>query len=177
MIIWNNKSLAEKMRFLKDHAMSHSERYYHPELGFNYRMTNVEAALGVAQLERVDSFLKRKREIAHNYSKLLKDVPSVDVQPEADWAKNSYWMYSIVLNKNAKVKRSALMEKLKKLNVDTRPFFIANHLFPYFEKMKKAEKFPIALYLSENGINLPSSVLLKDKEITFISQAIREILQ
>lgn len=177
MITTNKKKLANDMRFLKDHAMSATKRYYHPKLGYNYRITNIEAALGVAQLEKAEVFLKKKREIALKYTKLLQDIPSLLFPPEESWAKNSYWMYSIVLKPGTKIRRANFMQKLKELNIDSRPFFIPNHTFPYFEGSKKKDQYPVATFLGANGVNLPSSVLLKNEQIEFISEAIHTLLQ
>jgi perosamine synthetase len=176
MCLTNNKKLAEKMRFLKDQAMSSTKRYWHPIIGFNYRMTNLQAAIGLAQLKKIEKFIKKKRKIAKYYREKLRDLAEkklITLQPEMPWAKSVYWMSSILIEDKARISRDKLMRKLEKEGIDTRPFFYSvNTLPPYKDK----EKFPVAENLSRKGINLPSSVDLTEKEIDFISKKIQKII-
>lgn len=175
MITTNNKTLAEKIRILRDHGASKRRRYYNPYLGFNYRMTNLQAAIGTAQLKKIDKILKRKREIAKLYEKNLEPlVPQVTLQGEASWAKNIYWMYSILVTNDGKINRDYLIGKLKKKGVDSRPFFFPAHKLPRF---KVNESLPIAESLAKTGINLPSSPSLTDAQITLICSTIKEIFK
>ncbi len=175
IIVTNNKKIAQRMQFLKDHCMSYTRRYYHSEMGFNYRMTNVQAALGLAQLEHVDLFMKRKREIAQQYEKYLRDISWLELPPAKKWAKTIYWMYSIILKPGAPITRDALMDLLAKNKIDTRPFFIPNHTFPYFKKETRRMKFPVADHLGKNGMNLPSSVLLSEEDVRRVCEVIRSV--
>lgn len=173
MITTNDPELAEKARFLKDHAMSKEIRYFHPEVGFNYRMTNIQAAIGLAQLERIDTILVRKREIAQLYHEYLKDCEGVILQPEAAWAKNVYWMYSILITNTSLLDRGSLMRRLRKRGVDSRPFFIPMHKLPPFRE--EDGDYPIAEELSKRGINLPSYPTLTNHEIEYICKMIKEL--
>ncbi len=169
MCVTNNKNLAQRMSFLKDSAMDYSKRYWHPEVGYNYRMTNVQAAIGLAQLERTERFIKIKRENAKIYNSFLKNVPGVTLPVEEDYAKNVYWMYSIIVDKPYALTRDELMAQLTKNNIDSRPFFYPMHTMP---SHKTKQKLPVSEYLSKHGINLPSSVKLKRGDIKRICDVI-----
>ena len=169
MCLTNNEELYEKMRILRDHGMNPNKRYWHDVIGFNYRMTNLQAAVGVAQLEKIDEFIKRKREIAKTYNSLLNDVKGIVLPPEMSWAMNVYWMYSILIEDDFYITRDQLMGKLEENEIETRPFFYPMHVMPPY---KSDIKFPVAERISERGINLPSAVTLKEEDITKIVEII-----
>ena len=168
MCITNDKKLADRMEFLKDHGMSKEKRYWHDEIAFNYRMTNVQAAIGLAQLEKIDKFIETKRKNASIYNKLLDGINGIVLPPEKQWAKNVYWMYSILV-KN----RDKLMEELRKNGIDSRPFFYPLHILPPY---KLDVSFPVSEQISREGISLPSSVKLKKDEIELISNKIKKFI-
>ena len=173
MCLTDDLKLAEKMKLLRDHGMSKTRRYWHPELGYNYRMTNIQAALGVAQLSRIDRILAMKNRIAQWYNQNLEGIEGIELPPQASWATNVYWLYSILIKKDFGLSRDKLMEKLKSKGIDSRPFFIPNHQMPYFhENTKKA--FPVAKMLSDQGVNLPSFPELQEKQVKYISRCIQE---
>lgn len=162
MCITNDKKLANKMDMLRDHGMNKKKAYWHPIIGFNYRMTNLQAAIGVAQLEKINDLIKIKRKNAQLYNSLLKDVRGITLPPEEKYAKNVYWMYSVLIQESFPVNRDKLITKLKEEKIDSRPFFNPiNSMPPY----KSNEKFPVAEELSRKGINLPSSVNLTKGDI------------
>jgi perosamine synthetase len=176
MCLTDNDSLAEKMRNLRDHGMSKHKRYWHDILGYNYRMTNMQAAVGVAQLKKLDSFIDAKRRIAETYKrelKILEDNGLIKLPPEAAWAKNVYWLYSILLMDRAKVNRETLMAELRKNGIDTRPFFYPINEMPIY---KTDESFPVTEDISKRGINLPSFTELTQEQIKFIADKIKSIL-
>lgn len=173
MVVTNNKDVYEKALILRDHGMSREKRYYHPVIGFNYRMTNMQAGLGVAQLEKVEMLVRRKIQIANLYNNLLKNIPRIILPPKEKWAKNTYWMYSILIKENSPVSRDILMATLKEKGVETRPFFIPVHLMPPY---LGNTTYPLAEKLSSQGLNLPSSVVLEDQEIRNISKMIINVL-
>jgi perosamine synthetase len=177
LITTNDSELADRMQFLKDHAMKPEKRYWHPELGFNFRMTNVQAAIGVAQLEQIDNFLEIKKKNAKLYAELLKGIKGITIQPEAEWAKNVFWMHSILVDEQEfGCSRDDLIKKLKEKGIDTRTFFYPMHqLPPYEESNLNDETFPVATRLSQQGINLPSSVKLLKEDVEFICRTIAEI--
>ncbi|MCP3682777.1 MAG: DegT/DnrJ/EryC1/StrS family aminotransferase [bacterium] len=168
MCVTNNEGLAKKMQFLKDHAMDPTRRYWHPMIGFNYRMTNIQAAIGLAQLENIGKIITAKRKNAALYNSLLDDS-DVTLPPEADWAKNVYWMYSVLSEK-----RDQLMETLKKNKIDSRPFFSPIHQMPPY---KSKETFHVADELAVTGLNLPSSVNLTKEDIERICGVINSVVE
>lgn len=174
MIVTNNKSFADKVKMLRDHGASRKRKFYHPKLGFNYRMTNLQAALGLAQMRRIDEFIEKKIAIARTYEKFLKQLGTeIVLQPQSSWAKSVYWMYSILIPNKGKKNRDFVVKQLRKKGIDSRPFFFPIHLLPRY---KTGEKLPNAEYLGKTGMNLPSSVNLEDMKIEFICKKISEIL-
>ncbi|MBU4224664.1 MAG: DegT/DnrJ/EryC1/StrS family aminotransferase [Chloroflexi bacterium] len=172
LLTTDEDALAEKVRFLRDHAMSPEKRYWHTEVGFNYRMTNLQAALGVAQMERIEEFIARKRWIAESYNQGLREVAAIRLPPEAPWATSVYWMYSILLNKDFPLSRDEVMARLRQQNIDSRPFFYPIHVQPPYQA---DISLPVAEDLSRRGINLPSAVTLSEENIQRIVQAIRNL--
>lgn len=169
MCLTNNEKLAEKMRQLKDHGMSAERRYYHLQVGYNYRLTNIQAAIGLAQLEKLDKTIEIKRKNVQLYNSLLKDIKGITLPIEESWAKNVYWLYSILIEKDYKLKRDELMLKLKNEGIETRPFFIPLHKMPY---MDEGLKLPIAEKTSEKGVSLPSSTKLTKEQIEKVCEII-----
>lgn len=175
MCLTNDEKLAQKMRMLRDQAMDPQKRYWHTDIGYNYRMTNIQAAIGVAQMEKIDRIITIKRENAKAYNVLLGNVSGISIPPEAEWAKNVYWMYSILLEEDAGISRDDLMLKLKEDGIDTRPFFYPMHTQPPYAENRCS--LPIAEDLAKRGINLPSSPLLKEQEIEYIVQSLLKHLR
>ena len=174
MVLTDNAEWAERARRLRDHGMSKEKRYWHPEIGFNYRLTNLQAALGVAQLERIDGIIAAKRRNAALYNDLLRDVPGVSLPPEAAWAQSVYWMYSILVEDQYGRSRDELMKELKASEIDSRPIFYPIHTMPPYLPGSQGQEFPIAVELSRKGLNLPSSATLTPQQINQICQAIQE---
>lgn len=172
MCLTDDEKLAEKMRQLKDHGMSKEKRYYHPQIGYNYRLTNIQAAIGLAQLERIEQIIETKRKNAKFYNSLLKDVKGITLPVEEPWAKNVYWLYSILIEKDYKLDRDRLMAELKAEGIDTRPFFIPLHKMPYLDEGLKLQ---VAEDLGMKGINLPSSTKLTKEEIHKIAETISRL--
>ena len=173
IITTNDGALAEKLRFLRDHAMSPDKRYWHTEVGFNYRMTNMQAAVGVAQMERIEEFIQKKRAIAKIYAEGLSGIASITLPPETDWAQSVYWMYSILLNADFPLQRDELLKRLKEQGIDTRPFFYPIHQMPPYAG--SGTHFPVADDLSRRGLNLPSAVTLTDSDLERIIRAIQQL--
>ncbi len=174
MCLTNDEKLATKMKILRDHGMNPSKRYWYDIIGFNYRMTNMQAAIGVAQLEKIDRFIEKKREIAAWYSKRLNELEQrrlIKLHPEMPWAKCVYWMYSILFQDVFRINRNELMGKLEKEGIETRPFFYPVHIMPPYEGSR--ESFPVAEKLSSFGLNLPSSVKLTEKNVQGICETLK----
>jgi perosamine synthetase len=174
MLVTNNEEIAEKARMLRDQAFEKEKRFWHRHLGFNYRMTNLQAAIGVGQMEIIDESVNTRRKNAQIYNSLLKDVEGITLPPEAKWAKNVYWMYTIMIEDSFGISRDELMRILKEKGVDTRPAFYPIHLQPLYAKQYKGEKYPVAEGLSRKGINLPSGNTLTKKEIEYVVRSVIE---
>lgn len=171
MIVTNDDALNSKMRILKGQGMDPNRRYWHPVVGYNYRMTNIQAAIGLAQLEQVDKFLEHRRELAKWYNEDLSSLKNEITMPyEASWAKHCYWMYTILVNKNDNDNRNHLMNFLADHGIETRPIFYPMHQMPpHYSNLA----FPKADDISSRGINLPTHVGLTREDISFISSKIK----
>jgi perosamine synthetase len=175
MVLTNDDELAEKIRILRDHGMNPEKRYWHEVIGFNYRMTNLQAAIGVAQLSKIDKFIEKKRRIAKIYAEELSGIPGIILHPEMPWAKNVYWLYSILIDPNkAKISRDELSKRLEKEGIETRKFFYPLHEMPIYAKYG-VYSYPVATTISRQGLNLPSSTKLTEEDARFIAQKIKEI--
>ncbi len=170
MVVCNDVEFAERCRHLRGQGVSATKTYWHDVVGYNYRMTNLAAAIGVAQLERVDEVIEAKRRIAARYCANLADVEGVTLPPEMPWARSVYWMVSILVEPSL---RDPLMAHLKVLGIETRPFFYPAHTLPMYET---EERFPVAERLGASGINLPSFPDLTDAEIDEVCAGVREFM-
>lgn len=176
MVLFNDAAAHERALILRDHGMSKQKRYWHDYVGFNYRMTNMQAAIGCAQMERLAEFVEAKRRMASVYNEGLKRHVSITCPPEKDWAFNGYWLYTCIINPETGVSRDELMAKLTKNGVETRPVFYPLHAMPpYQQYIRSGQKFPVTDYLSANGISLPSSVVITQDEQQSILRAIDSI--
>ena len=164
----NNKELADRMRILRDHGMNPQKRYWHNYIGFNYRMTNLQAAIGVAQLGRIDELINARKRVADWYNSGLSGLP-ITLPPILEWADPVTWQYTILLS-NRQVKEK-IIECLKDKGVDTRPMFYPIHMMPPY---RGKEQFPVAEDLSVRGISLPSSPNLKGSQLDYICNCIEE---
>ncbi|MBC7232368.1 MAG: DegT/DnrJ/EryC1/StrS family aminotransferase [Chloroflexi bacterium] len=173
MIVTDDPNLAAKARKLRDQAYEKERRFWHRELGFNYRMTNLQAAIGLAQIEKIDQFVNIRRRNAHLYNQLLNGIPGLILPPEANWAKNVYWMYSILVDDSFGMSRDELIAYLKSRNIDARPFFYPVHLQPLYADQFKGESYPVAEELSSKGMNLPSGNELTEDEVRRIADTIK----
>ena len=168
MCITNNKELKNKMDLLKTHGMKKEKRYWHEFFAYNYCMSNIQAALGVAQLKKIDSFIKKRKEISEKYKEFLK-VKGISFIPTNPNKENVYWMNVILTDK-----KDEIVSKLKENNIDSRPFFYPiNKMPPYFSN----EKFPVAEKFNKKGINLPSYTDLSYEDINKICEIIKGVLK
>lgn len=170
MVVTNDADLAKKIRMLRDHGMDPNHRYLHPILGYNYRLTNIQAAIGVAQLEKIETILKLKKEIANLYSNAFVTITGITMPPKASWAENVYWLYSIIIDEEKfGFNRDAVMAILKDNGIDCRPLFIPCHLQPIYTT---GQLLPVATKLAEKGLSLPSSANLTIENIKRITDLI-----
>ncbi len=177
MVVTDDDDLAARARRLKDLAHDPRRRFLHTELGFNYRMTNLQAAVGVAQLEEIDRFIAIKQEMARTYRELLSDTPGLTLPEEKEWARNVYWMYAVLVEEEFGMSRDELMRKLKERGVDTRTFFIPVHQQPLFQAREEFRhlSFPVAEALSRKGFYLPSGLALTESQMRRVSEEIHDL--
>ena len=167
MCVTNNLELKEKLESLRNQGMSKERRYWHPIVGFNYRMSNIHAAIGLAQLEGINDSINLKIRNAELYSERLKDI--VELPPNIKDTKNIYWMFCILSDK-----KDEIIKALKEKEIETRPLFSPIHKMPPYYI---GEKYPIAKELNKKGINLPSSIKLKEEEIKRICEIIKAVVK
>ncbi len=183
MVLTNDENIAERVSQLKNHCFGKgADRFLHKHVGFNYRMTNIQAALGLAQMEQADELVAARRRNAHLYSSHLRDLPLL-LPTEKEWAKNVYWMYGIVLGDDMKISRNDFMLQLFERGIETRPFFSPLHKQPCFFDQALANRpdcsgnYPVSDWLSERGLYLPSSSSLTEEQILKITTIIHELLR
>lgn len=179
MVLTNDKKYADQARQLRNLAFIEKRRFYHQELARNYRMTNLQAAVGVAQLKNVEKLIKIKRENARRYTKKLKDVNGLQFPIEKEWAKNVYWMYGIVLDKSTGFNAESFAKKLAQRSIATRPFFYPLHLQPVLRKIgiMPGGKYPVAERIAKQGLYLPSGLGLKNEQIKKVYSTIKNLLK
>ncbi len=165
LIITNNKVWAERAFFLENQGRYNSDPYWHPEIAYNYRMTNIQAAIGVAQLEKIDEMLAIRQHNAAHYHKRLTEVPGLTLPPQAEWASNVYWMYSVLVDDQFGMSRDKIRDKLNQADIETRPFFYPVHTLPMYNT---GQSLPIAEDLAQRGLNLPSGATLTSEQIDYI---------
>ncbi len=175
MLVTGDKEVMEKARVLRDHGMSKLKRYWHEAAGFNYRMTNMQAAVGVAQMERIDSFLARRREITDRYTNNLSGIQGLTLPPEEEWAGNIFWLYTVLLDDEALgISVEDMIERLKRKGIETRPVFPPLYLQPPYPKPKSPLK--VSEKIASRGISLPTGNDIMVEDIDRVTGAIRKIL-
>ena len=174
MLVTNDSALAERANFLHDHAMRPETRYYHSEIGYNYRITNLQAALGLAQLRRAPELIARKRQIMDWYREFLGDREDLQLNPSMPWAESSFWMVCAILP--SRINPDSMMKDLRASGIDSRPFFKPLHALPPTKKYNSGSQFPIAEDLSRRGLSLPCGVKLNREDVEFICSKIKCLL-
>jgi len=177
MLVTNNEEIYKKAQSMKNLCFGKEKRFLHEEIGFNYRMTNVQAAIGFGQMEKIEEFLKIKINNARLYNFLLKDVRGVVIPVEKTYVKNSYWMYAVRFSDDFGLSLEEIKKKLYEAGIDTRDFFIGINEQPVFKRMglQVGEEFPVSKKLSETGIYLPSGLDLKEQDIRYICDVLEKI--
>jgi len=171
MVIAQDEASAQRMRIVRGQGQSLTRRYWHEVLGFNYRMTNIVAAIGLAQIERLDAILARKRAVAARYEALLRGLP-VEFQRPMDGVESSHWLISVLLPPGAD--RDAVQREMASRGVDTRPVFFCAHEMPMYAK---GERFPVAEGIAARGLSLPSYPTLEDADLDRVADALGAALR
>lgn len=169
MVTTDDPAIFERVQFLKSHAMSPTRRYYHPEIGFNYRLTALQAAFGLGQLEGVETILAHKRRIAERYVRGLEGVRGIRFQADQANGSRVHWLFNICVEKEFGISRDELGKKLREKNIDTRPVFFPLSKLPMYVEGRPN---PVASRLSECGLSLPTGTGLLDEQVDRVVAAI-----
>jgi perosamine synthetase len=177
IVTTDDGALAARVRHFRDQGMLACRRYWHDVLGYNYRMTDLQAAVGCAQMEIVEQMVERRRNIARRYNALLSEVAELQLPVEMAWATNVYWLYSVVLKTGGEQARNRVMALLEQRGVETRPFFYPLHAMPPFQKEAEGCSFPVSARVSSHGLSLPSHGNLTDEQLEYVAAALKDALQ
>lgn len=180
MVLTNSPEIAERCFSIRNLCFNKQRRFVHDRIGFNFRMTNLQAAIGLAQLERIDLFVERKREIGIKYTSHLCVSSNLQLPMTCtSYARNIYWVYGVLLRESCPVDAPFVMAELHRRGIGTRPFFYPMHRQPVFRRMKLfgEEHLPVAEALGDRGFYLPSGSLLTDEQIQFVSNSLREVVE
>jgi perosamine synthetase len=178
MVLTSDSVIAEKARSLRNLCFRPERRFFHTELGYNYRMTNMQAALGVAQLERFDQIIAKKRRMGAEYTKRLQEIPGMQLPVEESWAKQVYWMYGLVLDESTGMDAVEFARRLDAEGVQTRPFFLGMHEQPVFwaRGLFKGERYPVAERIAKQGLYIPSGLALTNAQLEETCSVVKRIL-
>jgi len=178
MLLTNNEEYAEKAKSYRNLCFKAERRFYHTELGHNFRLTNIQAAIGLGQLERIDELVEKKRWIGQSYNERLKNIHGLSLPVEEPWAKNVYWMYGIVLDESTGMNAVNFAKFLRDQGITTRPFFLGMHEQPILRQMGffKDQDYPVAEQIARQGLYLPSGLTLKKAQIAQVVKAIEDSL-
>ena len=171
MLTTNDDALAAKLRLLRGQGMDAKRRYWHTVIGYNYRMTNIAAAIGLGQLEKAGWHLERREEVAHCYQKSLKGVQGMSWQTEKEWAKRIYWMFNVVIDERIG-DRDRIMAQLANAGIEVRPLFYPMHMLPPYQKEGHTEVFPVAERVSRQGFSLPTWAGLTHDDIQYVADTV-----
>lgn len=179
MVVTDNEELAERCRMLRNLCFRKDIRYVHDEISDNYRFTNLQAAVGLAQLERLDEFVERKRVMGKLYTEMLSDVKGIRLPvAETDYARNIYWVYGILLDEDIRVTNREITKLLAAEGVGTRTFFWCMHKQPVFQKneMFSGEKHETAEYLARKGFYIPSGLAITKEQMEIVTEKVKKVL-
>jgi len=178
MILTDDERLTEKCRSLRNLCFQNKKRFVHEDLGWNFRMSNLQAALGVAQLERLDEFVSRKRRMGNLYTRLLADMPGLQLPlASVEYAENIYWVYGLLLEERVGFDAEEAMRRLRALGVETRPFFWPMHEQPVLRRrgLFAGESYPVAERLARRGFYLPSGLGISETQIKQVAASVRSV--
>jgi len=179
MVLTSDPIYAEKARGLRNLCFRPERRFYHTELGYNYRLTNMQAALGLAQVERMAEIIARKRWMGQAYTERLQGIPGLQLPVEEPWARHVYWMYGLVLDKTMGLEAAEFARRLQALGVQTRPFFLGMHEQPVFlgRGLFRGECYSVAERIARQGLYLPSGLALTEAQIDQVCTAVKTVLE
>jgi perosamine synthetase len=175
MVLTNNDAVSARLRLLRGQGMDPGRRYWFPMVGYNYRMTNIQAAIGLAQVEQIGFHMQNRRRVAEWYGKHLRGLEQwLTLPTEMPWARHAYWMYTVVLRDTVPTDRQSVMQALDDAGIETRPVFYPMHIMPVYRQQPDA--FPVAGFLGARGINLPTHGLMSEEDVEYIAKRLKEII-
>lgn len=177
MILFKDIDASKRARILRDHGMSPDRRYWHEVVGYNYRMTNIQAAIGVAQMERVEHFMQHKRDLAAKYEEQLSEISDIVLPAEASWAYNTYWLYSVLILPASGINRDELIRSMALNGIETRAVFYPLHNMTIYEKYTNNKSFPNSEYIAQYGICLPSASSTTETEVIKVAEVFKNTLK
>jgi perosamine synthetase len=179
MVVTNDDALAARSRGLRNLCFRSDRRFLHTEHGYQFRLTNMQAALGVGQVRRIESIVERKRWAAAEYTKRLSDLPQLQLPMEHPWARSVFWVYGMVLSDDVPFDAAGFAQRLKALGVETRPFFLGMHEQPVYHEMGlfEGERHPVCERIARRGLYVPSGLALTLEQIEQVSDAVRQALR
>jgi perosamine synthetase len=176
MVLTNDEAISTRARLLRGQGMDPGRRYWFPVIGYNYRMTNIQAALGLAQVEQIQLHMQKRRTVAEWYGKHLRGLEDWLVVPtEMPWAKHAFWMYNVVLKKTLRMERDGVMAMLSEAGVETRPVFYPLHVMPVYRETDG--RYPVAEFLGSRGISLPTHGLMSEDDVEYIAGNLTDIIR
>lgn len=178
MVLTSNPKMAERAASYRNLCFRPEKRFYHTELGYNFRMTNLQAAIGLAQMDRIEEFIQIKRRLGEYYCEKLSTIKGIKCQTEKPWAKMVYWMYCIELESGLRLDADTMMKELGKKGIGTRPFFLGLHEQPVLHNLGlfKGEHYPVTEQIARQGLYLPSGLTLTEKQVDEVVAAVSEVL-
>jgi perosamine synthetase len=178
MILTRDAAQAEHLRSLRNLCFKKERRFYHTELGHNYRLTNMQAAIGLAQVERIEESVAKKRWMGAAYTERLQHMQGLQLPVEEPWARNVYWMYGLVLDEAVGMDAVEFARRLAEQGVMTRPFFLGMHEQPVFQRMGLFldERYPVAERIARQGLYLPSGMTLTEAQLDQVCEAVGRVL-
>lgn len=181
MLVTDREDIYRKCLFLRDHGRAPGDKmFWNTEVAYKYKMTNMQAALGLAQLERIDELIERKRQIFNWYQERLGNIEGITLNYEATDTKNTYWMVTTVLDEKFGLKKETLMALMSEKGIDCRPFFHPLSSIPAYQNSEDAKKArqrnKITYKISPYGLNLPSGLNMTEEKVDYVCQALKSIL-
>ena len=176
MVVTNDDRIAKRVIQLNNQAMDPDKRYWFNEIGFNYRMTNIEAAIGLAQLENINWHISKRKEVFTWYQEYLGQLDYLTFQQELENTQHIDWMVSILVDSSVDIKRDNLMRELHNQNIDTRPLFYPMHILPPYQQNENIEDYPVANDITARGINLPTWSGLTKHDVEYICSVLIKII-
>lgn len=173
MLLTDNKKIIEKARYYSDHCKDPKKIFWNLDIGYKYKMSNFQAACGLAQLERIEELIEKKRRIFSWYKKRLSNIPGLQLNTERPHTKNTYWMVTVVFDKKYKVNKEKLMKEFLKFNIQTRPFFYSLSTLPAINCKVDT---PVSFDISPRAINLPCGLNITEKQVNYVCSCLRKIL-